>query len=155
MNEMDIEYTLKYPTSLKYFAAFLSAASLIGLTLLALMHPVQTTYDEMSLYGMYTFIILFTVYSYIEFFTVEIVISSAGIQGKSGWKGKRNYLWSEISEITYSPFTMWFKIITKNKPSLRIHAWIYGIEAFQKGFIENLPEEKWISAYEKFYGAKG
>jgi len=155
MNEMDSKYTLSYPLILKIFTIIFSVVTLGGLTYLACIYPIQSQNDKLSLIGLYIFTVLFSVYFYIEFFTVKITVSSLGIKGKSGWKGERNYLWPEINEISYSPASMWFKITAKNKPSLRIHALISGINIFQQYFIEYMPEEKWLSAYEKFNKTRG
>ncbi len=152
---MDAEYTLTYSSMLKAFAIIFPIISLGGLAYLAFIYPVQYQNEKISLIGLYVFAVLFSAYFYIEFFTVKITVSALGIKGKSGWKGERDYKWQEIDEISYSPISMWFKITAKNKPTLRLHAFITGINIFQQHFIENMREEKWLSAYESYNKTSG
>ena len=155
MNEIDSSYTLTYSTLLKAFAIIFSVVSLGGLTYLAYIHPAESQDDINSLIFLYILVTLFSAYFYIEFFTVKITVSASGIKGKSGWKGERDYKWNEIYKISYSPSSMWFKVTANNKSTLRLHAFITDINIFQQHFIENMPEEKWLSAYERFNNASG
>ncbi|HEX5057029.1 MAG TPA: hypothetical protein VFX02_11080 [Gammaproteobacteria bacterium] len=143
-------YVLEYPKLIKGFAVGISVFCIGGLVLLALFVPIKDDGDKWAMIFLFLFAFLFAVYFYIEFFTVKILVGPTGIEGTSGWRGKRKYSWSDIEKITYSPVTMWFKITAHDKTPLRIHAWIGGLQQFQKCFIENLPEEKWLSAHEKF-----
>jgi hypothetical protein len=81
---------------------------------------------------------------------VKIWVGQTGVRGTSGWRGKREYTCDEISKITYSPLSMWFKVSSPNTPPLRIHAMITGVNKFQAQYMKNMPENKWKSAYDKF-----
>jgi hypothetical protein len=74
--------------------------------------------DLYSVFFLFGFFGLFAIYLHIEFFTVKIWVGSTGVRGTSGWRGKREYTWDQISKITYSPLSMWFKISSFNMPPL-------------------------------------
>ena len=154
LSVIDDGYKLKYSASAKRIGIGLPFLMFILITYAAFTIPIENNEDIVSLIGLYLFTTLFAVYFYIEFFTVEIVLSKNGIEGTSGWRGKRFYSWTDISEITYSPMSMWFKITSPNKIPLRIHAGIDGIDIFSKYFIENLHEDKWLSAYKSYNQSK-
>ncbi len=143
-------YVLRYSETIKWSCMGLVIFGTVGLTYLIFKHPIKDEGDLIAIISMYSALALFGAYFYIEFFTVKILISENGIKGASGWRGAREYSWGEINKITYSPTSMWFKISSEEIPPLRIHALITGVEIFQKYYIENLPEEKWIKAHEKF-----
>lgn len=144
------EYLLRYSNFIKWFCMGLIIFATVGLTALLLKHPIKDDGDFIVVASMYIALLLFGTYFYIEFFTVKILISGIGIKGTSGWRSKREYRWDEIENITYSPTSMWFKVNSSNAAPLRIHAYISGIDTFQRFYIEKLPEEKWIGAHEKF-----
>ena len=149
---MDQDYTLQYSAGAKTLGIAMPTFMLGGTTFAAVTHGINTQSDLISLLFLYGFSFLLLAYFYIEYFTVSIKVGPNGIEGTSGWRGKRSYKWPEIYEISYSPLSMWFKINAENKSPLRIHAWIDGIDIFQQHFIENLPEEKWAAAYEQYNG---
>lgn len=143
-------YVLRYSNIIKWFCMGLVILATVGLTALVIETPIKNDGDITAIISMYGALLLFGSYFYIEFFTVEIIVSEHGIKGTSGWRGKREYRWDEIENITYSPSSMWFKITALKSAPLRIHALISGIDHFQRLYIEKLPEEKWIKAHEKF-----
>jgi hypothetical protein len=146
----DGEYVLRYSSIIKWFCMGLIMFATVGLTAILLKNPIKDDGDFTAVVSMYGALLLFGAYFYIEFFTVEILVSDAGIKGTSGWRGKRQYRWDEIDSISYSPTSMWFKVTSSKTPPLRIHALISGIDNFQRLYIEKLPEGKWIKAHEKF-----
>jgi len=146
----DGEYVLRYSNFIKWFCMGLIIFGAVGLTALLLKHPIKDDGDFIAVVSMYGALILFGAYFYIEFFTVNILVSEGGIKGTSGWRGKREYRWEEIENITYSPTSMWFKVTSSKSAPLRIHALISGVGDFQRFYMEKLPEEKWIKAHEKF-----
>lgn len=140
---------LAYAKPLKWFGLAVPAFMMGGLVSLIVMKPIESVANIKLLLFVFLFVSLAAVYFYIEFFTVKIRVGLAGIEGYSWWRGRRRYTWSEIEKITYSPWSMWFKVSAGNKAPLRIHAMVSGIPEFKKCFLENLPEEKWVSADEK------
>ena len=143
------DIVLTYANSIKLLGVVLSIIAIGGTTLILFKDPVKTESDKQAIILMYVFSFLFAVYFYIEFFTVKIILKTNGIEGTSGWRGKRSYKWSEITNISYSPLSMWFKISALNKRPLRVHGMITGIDKFQNHFMTNLPVAKWKSAYDK------
>ena len=143
-------YVLCYSNYIKWGCMGLVIFGGVGLTALLVNIPIKDSGDLVAVLSMYGALFLFGIYFYIELFTVRILVSESGIEGTSGWRGKRTYSWEEIDEITYSPMSMWFKISSSKSPPLRIHALISGINVFQKLFVEKLPREKWVKAHEKF-----
>ncbi|WHI50487.1 hypothetical protein P3339_18905 [Microbulbifer sp. MLAF003] len=139
---------LKYANSIRGAGLALSIISIGGLFLALIFVPVKTESDARAVIWLFSAAFLFTAYFYIEFFTVKITLKAGGIAGTSGWRGLREYKWSEIEEITYSPVSMWFTIKATAKAPLRIHAWISGIDEFQKHYMANLEKQIWVSAYE-------
>jgi hypothetical protein len=143
-------YILRYSNAIKWSCMGMVLFSFFGLTALLIKNPIKDDGDFSAVVGLYVAILIFGAYFYIEFFTVKILVSKNGIIGASGWRGTREYSWQEIDEISYSPASMWFKVSSRSKAPLRIHALITGIDTFQKFYIENLPEEKWVNAHNKF-----
>lgn len=143
-------YLLEYAKAIKGFGIGLSLLILGGLIFLLFKSPIKDAdelYADIFIFGLF---ILFTIYFNIEFFTVKIWVGPKGVHGTSGWRGKREYTWDQISRITYSPLSMWFKISAPSMPSLRIHAMITGLDEFQAQYMKNMPVEKWKSAYDNF-----
>lgn len=143
-------YLLSYSNAIKWSCMGMVIFSFLGLTSLLIKNPIKDDGDFSAVVGLYVAILIFGAYFYIELFTVKILVSKNGIFGTSGWRGTREYSWQEIEEISYSPASMWFKVSSRKSAPLRIHALITGIDTFQKFYIENLPEEKWIEAHNKF-----
>jgi hypothetical protein len=144
------EFVLRYSPVIKWSCMGLIIFASLGLTFLLLKNPITDDGDFIAVISMFVALALFGLYFYIEFFTVKILVSENGIRGTSGWRGKREYSWSDIDEITYSAMSMWFKVSAKDKAPLRIHAYISGIDTFQKYYTENMPEKKWSKAHEVF-----
>lgn len=143
-------YFLEYAKAIKGFGIGFILLTLGGLVFLLFQAPIKDKGDLYSVFFLLGFFGLFAIYFYIEFFTVKIWVGPTGVRGTSGWRGKREYTWDQISKITYSPLSMWFKISSSNIPPLRIHAMITGVDKLQAQYMQNLPEEKWKSAYNNF-----
>jgi hypothetical protein len=87
----------------------------------------------------------FLLYFYLEFFKVKIIVEDKKIIATTPWRGTREYLWSEINEITYSPSFRWLRIKAKDKKMLYISTLISGINEFWKRATKQLP----LATYEK------
>lgn len=146
----DGDFVLRYSNMTKWFCMGLTIFATIGFTAILFDAPIKDDKDLIAVILMYGALMLFGTYFYIEFFTVEIIVSEHGIKGTSGWRGKREYRWDEIENISYSPASMWFKVTAPHSAPLRIHALISGIDNFLRLCIEKLPEEKWMKAHEQF-----
>lgn len=141
----DNGYLLQYATTIKVFAVIFILLLLSGLLFLLLKFPssLNIKKDPLPVIFIIGMIITIALYFYIEFFTVKIWVGPAGIRGTSGWRGKREYTWQEIDEISYSSQFMMFKISSKNKTPIRVSALLSGLDMLRKFYTENLPQEKW------------
>ena len=144
-------YLLEYAKALKVFGIIMPIVPFSLIIIVLIRDSISDTKDLYLAILVITLLILFVIYFYIELFTVKVWVGRTGIRGTSGWRGYREYKWNQISKITYSKWSMWFKILSEGKKSLRIHAMISGIDKFQEHYIRYLPEEKWNSAHEKYY----
>lgn len=148
-------FLIEYAKALKIFGFALPGVMLVGLVVMLFFSPIKDSGDAIAVAGLFAFMGLFAVYFYIEFYTVKIHVGPNGIRGTSGWRGKREYTWDEIDNITYSNNSMWFKLIAKDKAPLRIHAMISGINKVLSHFEKHMPQEKWIEAFEKYSKGRG
>src|SRR5690606_14570314 len=98
----DGELVVQYSGFMKWSCMGLIAFATLGITAAVLTVPVRSTNDLIIVICLYFAIALFGVYFYIEFFTSRILVTEIGIVGTSGWCGRREVVWSDISEITYS-----------------------------------------------------
>jgi hypothetical protein len=154
--EADEHWTLiEYSDGLKAFGLFLPGSALLGLTVVLFLFPIKDIADALSFAGLFSFFGLLAIYFYIEFFTVKIQIGPKGVKGNSMWRGRRVYTWSEIENISFSHSSMWFTLTAKEKPPLRIHAMIPGINQVLLHFEEYLPQDKWIKAFKTYTNGKG
>ena len=144
------EYIICYPALIKWSFMGLIIFACIGLTALIIIHPIQNDGDKIAIALMYGALLIFGAYFYIEFFTVKILVGENGITGTSGWRGRREYKWEDVEQITYSPASMLFKVTSLKQgiAPLRIHALNSGIDELQNLYTQKLPKEKWIKACE-------
>jgi len=138
---------LTYSTTIKWFCVGLSIFGLGFFSYIGVTMPLETESDKYAFAGVIAMLLLGLLYFYIEFFTVKIILRKSGISGTSGWRGFREYVWTEIDHISYSPRSMWFTISASNKAPLRVHGLITGIDIFQDHVMSNLPKDKWVMAY--------
>ena len=143
-------YLIQYAKALKIFGLALPGLMISSVIALLIYSPIKNSEDAIAVAFLFAFFGLFAAYFYIEFFTVKIHVGPNGIQGTSGWRGKREYSWDEIEAISYSHNSMWFKLTADNKAPLRIHAMISGIDQVLLHFEKYVPQEKWIEAFEKY-----
>jgi len=94
----------------------------------------------------------FLLYFYLEFFKVKIIVNDQKIIATTPWQGRREYLWSEIDEITYSPSFRWFRIKAKGKKMLYISTLISGIDGFWEKTTHLLPSTTYEKALKKLQG---
>lgn len=149
------DFLIEYTSALKIFGIALPSFALIGLLVLLFFIEIKDSSDAYGMAGMFAFFGLLAIYFYIEFFTVKIKVGPKGISGTSGWRGKREYSWDEISKVSYSPTSMWFKLSAKGKAPLRIHAMITGINQVLLHFEKYIPQDKWIEAFENYKNSRG
>ena len=148
-NDYD-EHVLTYSPVFKWGSMGGLAFFAIAFPLLVYFNPPKNEDDLIIIPIILSILFIFAVCSYIEFFTVKIVLSKQGLSGRSGWRGKRDYLWSEIEQITFSSKLGWFIISSEGKVPFRMSSLVRGFYLFPDYCIKNLPEEVYAKAFEDY-----
>ena len=137
----DDAYVLHYARGLKVFGIALPLLLLILFTYAILFLPREEG-DGWVVFLAFLIPIVSWVYFYLEFHKVKIVVDNQGISAFTPWLGYRQYLWNEIDQIIYSDNNGFFKVLARNKRSLRVCTLLSGIDIFQEMALKHMPLEK-------------
>ncbi len=132
---------LRYGKSMRIFGIGFPLI-ILGFFIYAVMSkPPKDNNDIKAAIALFCMPFLFLLYFYLEFFKVKIIVNDTKIIATTPWQGSREYFWSEISEITYSPSFRWFRIKSKDKKTLYISTFISGINEFFEKVVKLLPPQ--------------
>ena len=145
----DDSILLQYGKALKILGIGFPLIFLGFLIYVVIERPPKTIDDLQASIFLLCFPLPFLAYFYLEFFKVKIIINNQSISATTPWRGAREYHWSEIEEITYSPSFRWFRIRVKNNKPLYISAFISGANEFLNRMTQLLPKRVYQKALEK------
>lgn len=118
---------LRYNVLFRWFAYAVAFGIPAGLTVAVYLHPPRAE-ERWYVLGLYLLFAALTLPLVWEASRYYLLVSPAGLEARSAWRGTRFLAWDDIDGLSYSSINSWFVFSAASGERLRVSAYIGGLK---------------------------
>ncbi|HKA07894.1 MAG TPA: PH domain-containing protein [Gemmataceae bacterium] len=118
---------LRYNVLFRWFAYAVVFGIPAGLTVAVYLHPPRAE-ERWYVLGLYLLFAALTLPLVWEASRYYLLVSPAGLEARSAWRGTRFLAWDDIDGLSYSSINSWFVFSAASGERLRVSAYIGGLK---------------------------
>jgi Bacterial PH domain len=118
---------LRYNLLFRWFAYAIAFGIPAGLTVAVYFHPprAEVRWYVLGLYLLFAALTLPLVWEASRYY---LLVTPAGLEARSAWRGTRFLAWDDIDGLSYSSVNSWFVFSATNGDRLRVSAYVGGLK---------------------------